>query len=85
MKYPIAIHKDSDSDYSVAVPDLPGCFSAGCTMEEAIDMAKEAAECHIEGLLIDSEPVPGPSDIETHKDNPEFKDAVWATVEVDAG
>ena len=83
MKYPVVIHKDSDSDYSVAVPDLPGCFSAGSTMEEAIDMAKEAAECHIEGLLIDSEPVPSPSDIGAHKDNPDFKDAVWATVEVE--
>ena len=83
MKYTIVIHKDSDSDYSVSIPDLPGCFSAGATVEEAIDMAKEAAECHIEGLLIDSEPVPSPSDIEAHKDNPDFEDAIWAAIEVD--
>jgi predicted RNase H-like HicB family nuclease len=83
MKYSIVIHKDSDSDYSVSIPDLPGCFSAGSTVEEAIEMAKEAAECHIEGLLIDSEPVPSPSDVETHRDNPDFKDAVWAAVEID--
>ena len=85
MKYPVAIHKDSDSDYSVEIPDLPGCFSAGCTMEEAVDMAREAAECHIEGLLIDSEQVPVPGDIEVHKCNPEFEGAIWATVEVDVG
>ena len=83
MKYPIVIHKDSDSDYSVVIPDLPGCFSAGCTMEEAIDMAKEAAECHIEGLIMDSEPVPTASDVENHRDNPDFKDAIWAAVEID--
>lgn len=83
MKYPVVIHKDSDSDFSVTIPDLPGCFSAGSTIEEAISMAQEAAECHIEGLLIDSESIPVPSGIETHKDHPDFKDGIWAIVEVD--
>ena len=36
MNYPIAIHKESGSDYGVAVPDLPGCFSAGSTIDEAM-------------------------------------------------
>jgi predicted RNase H-like HicB family nuclease len=83
MKYPIVIHKDPSSDYSVSIPDLPGCFSAGSTIEEAISMAQEAAECHIEGMLIDSEPIPTPSGIEAHKNNPDFKDGIWALVEVD--
>ena len=83
MKYPIIIHKDSDSDYGVTIPDLPGCFSAGSTIEEAINMAQEAAECHIEGLLIDSEPIPTPSDIEVHKNNPDFEKGIWALIEVD--
>ena len=83
MKYPIVIHKDPNSDYGVTIPDLAGCFSAGSTIEEAISMAQEAAECHIEGLLIDSEPVPTPSEIEAHKDNPDFKDGIWALVEID--
>jgi predicted RNase H-like HicB family nuclease len=83
MKYPIVIHKDPESDYSVTIPDLPGCFSAGSSIEEAIRMAQEAAECHIEGMLIDSEPIPTPSDIEVHKDHPDFKNGIWALVEVD--
>ena len=83
MKYPIVIHKDSGSDYGVTFPDLPGCFSAGSTIEEAINMAQEAAECHIEGILIDSEPIPTPSDIEAHKSNPDYKDGIWAIVDVD--
>jgi predicted RNase H-like HicB family nuclease len=83
MKYPIVIHKDPKSDYGVTIPDLPGCFSAGSTIEEAMNMAQEAAECHIEGLLIDSEPTPAPSEIEVHKDNPHFKDGLWALIEVD--
>lgn len=83
MKYPIVIHKDPDSDYGVTIPDLPGCFSAGSTLAEAISMAQEAAECHLEGLLIDSEPIPTPSDIELYQDKPDFKNGIWAVIEVD--
>lgn len=35
ITYPIIIHNDKDSDYGVTVPDLPGCFSAGTTPDEA--------------------------------------------------
>ncbi|MCF6270740.1 MAG: type II toxin-antitoxin system HicB family antitoxin [Melioribacteraceae bacterium] len=33
MKFPIIIHKDPESDYGVTVPDLPGCYSAGSTLD----------------------------------------------------
>ena len=68
MKYSVVIHKDKNSDYGVTFPDLPGCFSAGETIEEALANAKEAAECHIEGILLDSEPLPIAAPIEKHKD-----------------
>jgi len=48
MQYPIFIHKDKNSDYGVTIPDIPGCFSAGSTVEEAIKNAHEAIECHLE-------------------------------------
>jgi predicted RNase H-like HicB family nuclease len=83
MRYPIVIHKELHSDYGVTVPDLPGCFSAGESMNEALTMAQEAIETHIEGMLIDGEPVPPPQNIEGHMDNPDFADGVWAIVEVD--
>jgi predicted RNase H-like HicB family nuclease len=70
-------------DYGVTFPDLPGCFSAGGSFEEAIINAQEAAECHIEGILLDSEPVPVATDIEKHKNNPDFKDGIWALIDVD--
>ena len=82
MKFSIAIHKDPASDYSVTVPDLPGCFSAGDSIEEAMNMAKEAIECHIEGLLLDGDVIPKVISIEKHKDNPEYKDGLWGIVEV---
>ena len=53
MQYPVVIHKDVESAYGVSVPDLPGCFSAGDTLEEAVESAQEAIACHLEGLLMD--------------------------------
>jgi predicted RNase H-like HicB family nuclease len=82
LKYPIVIHKDENSDYGVIFPDLPGCFSGGTSIEEAIAMSQEAAECHIEGMLLDSEPIPVASSIEIHKDNPDYKGGLWALVDI---
>jgi predicted RNase H-like HicB family nuclease len=83
MNYPVVIHKDNDSHYGVTVPDLPGCFSAGETMEEALENAGEAILCHAEGLMMDEEPVPSPTSIEKHKSNELYKAGVWALVTVD--
>jgi predicted RNase H-like HicB family nuclease len=83
MQYPIFIHKDENSAYGVIVPDLPGCYSAGDTIEEAIQNTHEAIECHIEGLLLDNESIPLKKTIEQHLEDPDFKDGVLAVVEVD--
>lgn len=83
MRYPVVIHKDPDSDYGVTVPDLPGCFSAGETSDAALHEVGEAIECHVEGLLMDGEPIPTPRTIEYHRGNPNYQDGVWALVEVD--
>jgi len=83
MRYPVVIHKDRKSDYGVTVPDLPGCFSAGSTMDEALNMAREAIELHLEGLIEEELPIPDGSPIERHKRNPDYKGGVWAVVEVE--
>jgi predicted RNase H-like HicB family nuclease len=82
MNYPIVIHKDRDSDYGVTVPDLPGCFTAGSTLDEALAMAQEAVELHLEGLIEHGEAVPRPGAMEDHRDNPDTKGGVWAVVSV---
>lgn len=83
MRFPVVIHKDPDSDYGVTVPDLPGCFSAGETVDEALTEVVEAIETHLEGMLLDSEPIPTPKTIEFYKGDPEFADGIWAVVNVD--
>jgi predicted RNase H-like HicB family nuclease len=58
MKLRVVLHKDPDSDYGVSVPDLPGCFSAGATVTEALENLTEAMALHYEGLVADGQPLP---------------------------
>lgn len=83
MQYAVVLHKDSSSDYGVTVPDLPGCFSAGTTVDEALTAAVEAIETHIEGMMMDGEVIPSPSLIEQHQSNPNYAGGIWALVSVD--
>jgi predicted RNase H-like HicB family nuclease len=83
MNLPVIIQKDADSDYGVIVPDLPGCFSAGDSYEDALENAREAIECHIEGMLEDGEALPPAKSIEHHKCHEFAEGAVFALVPVD--
>jgi len=83
MRYSVVIHKDTDSDYGVTVPDLPGCFSAGETLDGALQEVVEAIECHLEGLLLDGQSVPTAQSVAFHQNNPDYRDGVWALVSID--
>lgn len=48
MRYVALIQKNRDSCYGVIIPDVPGCFSAGDTLDEAIRNAAEALALHLE-------------------------------------
>ena len=84
MRYPIAVEKgDETHAYGVIVPDLPGCFSAGDTLDEAIVNAKEAIELWLETVIEDGHPIPKSSPITKHQTHPDFADWIWAVVEVE--
>lgn len=84
MLFPIAIHKDADSVYGVTVPDIEGCFSYGETIEEAVTNTRDVIVSHIEVLLDEGfDFKPHTTDIEQLKNNPDFKDAIWAYVDLD--
>lgn len=55
------LRKDTASDFGVEFPDLPGCISAGSTIEEAQEMAEEALAAHLAFLRSSGDPVPPPS------------------------
>jgi predicted RNase H-like HicB family nuclease len=44
--------------YSVAVPALPGCYTQGDTLEEALDNARDAIRLYLEDVEANGEPVP---------------------------
>ena len=84
MRYPIAIEPGNKRHaFGVVVPDLPGCFSAGDTLDKAIDNASEAIELWLETVIDDGGTVPAPRSITEHQKNPEFSGWVWAVVNVD--
>jgi len=84
MKYPIAIEPGTKRHaFGVVVPDLPGCFSAGDTLDEALDNAKEAIELWLETVIDDGGAVPEPGNITKHHADPEYAGWVWAVVSVD--
>ena len=84
MHYPVAIERgDVKHAYGVVVPDLPGCFSAGDSMDEALANAREAILLHLEGLLDAGEPLPAPMEIAAHQGRKEFAGWIWAVVPVD--
>ena len=77
------LRKDRDSDYGAEFPDLPGCFSAGRTMEEAKAMAAEALAGHVSVLEAEGLPVPAPSTMDQLADDPNRGDAVLFLVDLD--
>ena len=78
--YPVVIHKDQDSDFGVTVPDIPGCFSAGSTVSEALNNAVEAISGHIECLVKDGEPIPEAAELEEYINDPKYSNAYLKTV-----
>lgn len=64
MRYIAFIHKEPDTVYGVSFPDLPGCISAGDTIDAAVQNAVEALAGHVRMLEADGDPVPAPRDFD---------------------
>ena len=84
MRYPIAIEPGTDAAaYGVVVPDLPGCFSAGDTLEEAMTQAEEAITGWLETVIDAGKDIPAPLRIEAlRKAHPELDSWFWALIKV---
>ena len=57
----VLLTPEAEGGFSVSVPSLPGCFTQGETIEEAMTMAREAISLHVESLEADGELVPDDS------------------------
>lgn len=58
LTYKILLHKEPEGSYTVSVPALPGCVTFGETVEDSIQMAREAIELYIEELKDRGEEIP---------------------------
>jgi predicted RNase H-like HicB family nuclease len=84
MRYPIAIEPGTATTaYGVVVPDLPGCFSAGDSLDEAVTGAEEAAAAWIDATLDSGGAIPQPSNLEALRDNPEFAGWTFGVITLD--
>lgn len=62
LSYRILLRKEPEGGYTVTVPSLPGCVTYGDTIDEAIDMAREAIQLYIESLKEHGEEIPTDED-----------------------
>lgn len=83
MKYRVVVHHEKGTAYGVSVPDLPGCFSAGDSFDEALQNVVEAIELHLEGLEEEGRGIPHASKVEDHLENKDFAGGTWGFVDVD--
>ena len=65
--YPACFYKEEDGGFSVQIPDLLGCCTQGDTLEEAMQMAQDAALGWLLTAVEDNEEIPKASDIKDVK------------------
>jgi len=60
--FKVFIEPDENGGYVVSCPSLPGCYSQGATIEEALKNIKEAIALCLEDMVAEGKHVPNPSD-----------------------
>ncbi len=80
MRFPVVLHTDDGVRFGVTVPDLPGCFSAGNGIEDALASVVEAIDLHLEGMIDCGSDIPVPLTISKHRANPDYADGLWVIV-----
>lgn len=74
MSHYIAIVEDAGPDRAAGLwfPDLPGCFSAGEDVDEALRNAEEAVALFAEALAADGKALPPPRSLAALRRDPEI-------------
>ena len=84
IRYPVLIEEGSDrTAFGVVVPDLPGCFSAGDSLDEALDNVREAIAAWVDAALDAGNQVPPPSPVDAVRRLKSYKGWTPAIVEID--
>ena len=57
-RFTVIIERQSEGQYLVSVPVLPGCHTEGRTLDEAREMATDAIRAYCASLAKHGEPIP---------------------------
>ena len=60
LKYAVTLEAAPEGGYFVEIEDLPGCYSQGETIEEALEMIEESRHLWLESAYEDSLDIPLP-------------------------
>jgi predicted RNase H-like HicB family nuclease len=80
-RYLVVYAKCKSSNFSGHAPDVPGCVSAGDTLEEMQAMMREALEFHLSGMLEDGETIPEPTTTDVEMKDEDFEDVEYFVVQ----
>jgi predicted RNase H-like HicB family nuclease len=84
IRYPVAIEPGTRTvAFGVVVPDLPGCFSAGDTLDEAMTNVEEAAALWIDAALDAGQPIPSPSPLDALRKRSEYRNWLFGLIGID--
>jgi len=84
MRYPILIEEGSEiAAFGVVVPDLPGCYSAGDTLDEALDAAAEAVAAWVDAALDAGVVIPPPSSLGDVRGLPDYQGWSVGVIDLD--
>jgi predicted RNase H-like HicB family nuclease len=79
--YPVVYAKCKGSNFSGSAPDIPGCVSAGETLDEMEVMMREALEMHLELLVKRGAFIPEPSIVNVEIKPEDFEDVDYFVVQ----
>lgn len=77
--YQVFLTPEEDGGFSTEIPDLPGCYSQGDDIKDAVEMAADAGKTYIAALIKDGESIPGA----TVREVPEGDREAWVFFETD--
>ena len=81
MRRYLIMLEQTETGFAVQVPDL-AIVTHGASIDAAKAAAKEAIEVNLEAYRDLGQPLPDEQDVSRHLTNPEFRDLLFAYVEV---
>ena len=63
MEYSVVVHQAEEGGFWVQVPALPGCYSQGESVEEALGNVREAIELYLDVLRDEGREAPKDAEV----------------------